>query len=227
MPNSETHTPSDPTPSGDAARSVAAAPTGQRGKGQNFPVPPPISLEKTLSASQWGMVSFLVSEVAFFGTLIAAYVAFIGKSATGPTPAEALHLPLVIGTTVCLLSSSLVIHLAHRALKDGERRRFCACWAGTIVLGIAFLAGTAYEWHELITREHLTISRNLFGTTFYTLIGFHGLHVTAGLITMLVVLSLALGRKISEQNSGGVELVSWYWHFVDGVWIVVFLVVYV
>jgi cytochrome c oxidase subunit 3/cytochrome o ubiquinol oxidase subunit 3 len=221
MPDSEVPRPRDVKPNGDAA------PTGPSGTGQNFPVPPAVSPEKTLSASQWGMVGFLVSEVAFFGTLIATYVAFIGKSKTGPTPAEALHLPLAIGTTFCLVSSSVVIHWAQRALEHGNQRRFCVCWAGTIALGIAFLAGTGYEWHELIEREHLTISRNLFGTTFYTLVGFHGLHVTAGVITMLVVLCLALGRKITEQNRSGVELVSWYWHFVDGVWIVVFLVVYV
>jgi cytochrome c oxidase subunit III len=190
-------------------------------------MPPDVSPEKNLSASQWGMASFLVSEVAFFSTLIAAYVAFMGKSTSGPTPAESLHLPLVIGTTICLLSSSLMIHLAEQALEQGKQERFCAYWGLTILLGIAFLSGTAYEWHELITQDHLTISRNLFGTTFYTLVGFHGLHVTIGVITMLVVLALALGRKITQHNQGGVKLVSWYWHFVDGVWIVVFLVVYV
>ena len=100
-------------------------------------------------------------------------------------------------------------------------------WAATIGLGVLFLAGTGYEWFELITRHKLTISRNLFGTTFYTLVGFHGLHVTAGLTAMLVVL-LGLGPSRGDPSRGrrGVELVSWYWHFVDGVWIVVFSVVY-
>ena len=86
--------------------------------------------------------------------------------------------------------------------------------------------GTAYEWHELIDRHHLTISRNLFGTTYYTLVGFHALHVTVGVIVMLIVLGLALGRQVTSANRAGVELVSWYWHFVDGVWVVVFTVVY-
>ena len=76
--------------------------------------------------------------------------------------------------------------------------------------------GTAYEWHELIARHHLTISRNLFGTTYYTLVGFHGLHVTAGVITMLIMLGLALGHHVTAENRLGVEMVSWYWHFVDG-----------
>lgn len=192
-----------------------------------FPVPPAIAPEQTLSAPQWGMVAFLVSEVAFFSTLIVTYVTFMGKDVVGPTPAEALSLPLVIVTTICLLSSSVTIHLAEQALHRGQQRTFCLLWAATIALGIAFLLGTAYEWHELITKYQLTISRNLFGTTYYTLVGFHGLHVTVGVITMLIVLGLALRREITESHRTGVELVAWYWHFVDAVWIVVFLVVYV
>jgi cytochrome c oxidase subunit 3 len=192
-----------------------------------FPIPPAIAPEQTLSAPQWGMVAFLVSEVAFFSTLIVTYVTFMGKDIVGPTPAEALSLPLVIVTTICLLSSSVTIHLAEQALHRGQQRTFCLLWAATIALGIAFLLGTAYEWRELITKHQLTISRNLFGTTYYTLVGFHGLHVTVGVIAMLIVLGLALRREINETHRTGVELVAWYWHFVDAVWIVVFLVVYV
>ncbi len=192
-----------------------------------FPAPPPIVPERNLSAAQWGMVCFLMSEVAFFSTLLVTYAMFIGQDTVGPTPAKALSLPLVIGTTVCLLSSSLVIHLAEAALRQGQAARFRVLWTATIALGIAFLCGTAYEWHDLIVHKHLTISRNLFGTTYYTLVGFHGLHVTAGVIAMLIVLGLAVGRKESEFNHAPVQLVSWYWHFVDAVWVVVFLVVYV
>jgi cytochrome c oxidase subunit III len=192
-----------------------------------FPIPPAIAPEQTLTAPQWGMVAFLVSEVAFFSTLIVTYVTFMGKDIVGPTPAEALSLPLVIVTTICLLSSSVTVHFAEQALHRGQQRTFCLLWAGTIALGIAFLLGTAYEWRELITEHQLTISRNLFGTTYYTLVGFHGLHVTAGVIIMLIVFGLALRREINESHRTGVELVAWYWHFVDAVWIVVFLVVYV
>ena len=85
-----------------------------------------------------------------------------------------LSLPLVIGTTICLLSSSVTIHLAERRLRSGAQRTFLLWWLATIVLGMLFLAGTAYEWHDLITHDGLTISRNLFGTTYYTLVGFHG-----------------------------------------------------
>lgn len=182
--------------------------------------------EKTLSAAQWGMVAFLVSEVAFFSTLIVAYVTYMGQDQVGPTPAKVLHLPLVIFTTICLLSSSGTIQLAEAALRRGKQAAFCMWWATTIGLGVVFLLGTAYEWREMIEHHHLTISRNLFGTTFYTLVGFHGLHVTGGVIAMLIVLFLGLRREVTNANHTGVELVAWYWHFVDVVWVVVFTVVY-
>jgi len=193
----------------------------------NFPVPPAIVPEQTLSAPEWGMASFLLSEVAFFSTLIVTYVAFMGSDVVGPTPAEALTLPIVIISTLCLLSSSVVIHAAERALDRGEPRIFCLFLAATIALGIAFLTLTGFEWHDLIVNKHLTIGRNLFGTTYYTLVGFHALHVTVGVIVMLIVLGLALGRELTAADRTGVTLVGWYWHFVDAVWVVVFLVVYV
>ncbi len=179
-----------------------------------------------LTPSQWGMLAFLFSEVAFFSTLIVVYISYLHRDRVGPTPAEVLSLPLVIGTTICLLSSSFVIHLAERALDRQRQSTFCLLWFATIVLGLAFLLGTAYEWRELIERHGLTIGRNLFGTTFYTLVGFHGLHVTVGVIVMLVVLGLALRRRVTRDNQIGVQLVSWYWHFVDAVWVAVFTVVY-
>lgn len=179
-----------------------------------------------LTPSQWGMLSFLFSEVAFFSTLIVVYISYLHRDRVGPTPREALSLGLVTGTTICLLSSSVTIHLAGMALERRRQALFCLWWAITIVLGITFLAGTAYEWHDLIEVHGLTIGRNLFGTTFYTLVGFHGLHVTAGVIAMLIVFGLALGRRVTHANQICVELVSWYWHFVDVVWVAVFSVVY-
>ncbi len=189
-------------------------------------VPPPVVPERTLTPGQWGMLSFLVSEVAIFGTLIFTYLYYLGKDTVGPSPAEALTLPLVLGTTTCLLASSVTIHLAERTLERGHQGGFLGWWAATIVLGVLFLVGTGYEWYELIYRHGLTISRNLFGTTFYTLVGLHGLHVTGGVIVLLIVLGLAMARHVTSANRAGVELVSWYWHFVDGVWVVVFTVVY-
>jgi cytochrome c oxidase subunit 3/cytochrome o ubiquinol oxidase subunit 3 len=192
-----------------------------------LPVPPPVVPERTLGAPEWGMASFLLSEVAFFGTLIVTYIAFMGRDIVGPTPAEALSLPIVLVSTLCLLSSSAVIHAAERAIDRGEGAMFCLLWAATIALGITFLMLTGIEWRSLINEHELTISRNLFGTTYYTLVGFHALHVTVGVVALVTVLGLALRRNITSANRRGVTLVGWYWHFVDAVWIVVFLVVYV
>jgi cytochrome c oxidase subunit 3/cytochrome o ubiquinol oxidase subunit 3 len=178
-----------------------------------------------LSPAQWGMLSFLLSEVAFFSTLITVYLTYSKSVDSGPTPAI-LALPLVIGTTICLLSSSATIHMADKAQRGGNVSGFKLWWFLTIALGIVFLAGTAYEWYGLIQKHNLTISRNLFGTTYYTLVGFHALHVTVGVITMLIILGLALREGQRPRPGTDVELVSWYWHFVDGVWIVVFTVVY-
>jgi cytochrome c oxidase subunit 3 len=200
---------------------VAAGPAGR-----TQPSPPPAVHERTLSPSQWGLVSFLVSEVALFTTLIVVYVFYLGKDVVGPTPVEALSLSLVACTTACLLASSGTAHVAERALGRGSRGGFILWWLATILLGAVFLGGTAFEWHELIVRYQLTISRNLFGTTYYTLVGLHALHVTAGVVVMVVVLGLALGRRVTTANRAGVGLVGWYWHFVDGVWVVVFTVVY-
>jgi cytochrome c oxidase subunit III len=197
-------------------------------KAGRFPVAPPVAPEKRLSPGQYGILTFLCSEVAFFSTLIVGYVVFYGRDSQpgglgGPTPADVLSLPLALGTTSCLLASSLTVHLADRALRRNQGSVFRVLWGATIALGIAFLCGTAYEWSGLIGHHRLTISRNLFGTTFFTLVGFHALHVTVGVIVMLIVLALALRRQLKTAS---VELVSWYWHFVDVVWIVVFTVVY-
>jgi cytochrome c oxidase subunit III len=208
--------------------SAAATTPAGPATGQAFPVPPAIVpgvAWRTLSPGQWGLLSFLLSEVAFFSTLIVTYLFYLGKDVVGPRPADVLSLRLVLCTTACLLASSLTIHLAERALGRGKRGGFLLLWAATIALGVLFLLGTAYEWYGLIGHG-LTIGRNLFGSTYYTLVGAHALHVTGGVTIMLVVLGLALGRQVTTANRAGVGLVAWYWHFVDVVWLVVFTVVY-
>jgi cytochrome c oxidase subunit III len=174
-----------------------------------------------------GMLAFLFSEVAFFSTLITTYVVFLKQTKEStPSPAEVFHLPLVLTGTACLLSSSVTIHFAEKCLRRGNRSGFLLWWGLTIVLGATFLACTGKEWHELICTYGLTISRNLFGSTYFTLVGFHALHVTIGLILLSSVFGLAWRGAITEKNSTGAEIISWYWHFVDGVWIVVFTLVY-
>lgn len=188
--------------------------------------PTVIQSEHALTARQCGMLSFLLSEVAIFSTLIVTYLFYLGKDTFGPTPAEALSLSLVLCTTACLLASSATIHKAESVLEHGTQQSFLIWWLATILLGILFLIGTAYEWHGLIARHNLTISRNLFGTTYYALVGLHAVHVTAGVVVMLIVFGLAASRHVTSANRSGLQLVGWYWHFVDAVWLVVFTVVY-
>ncbi len=184
------------------------------------------------SASRWlpeqaGMLAFLLSEVAFFSTLITTYIVFLRETKDSvPSPAQVFHLPLVLVGTACLFTSSATVHFAERAAHGGRRGAFLGFWGLTILLGATFLACTAKEWSELIGRYGLTISRNLFGSSYFTLVGFHAAHVTVGLIVLSIVFVLAWRRKITADNPVGVQVVSWYWHFVDGVWVVVFSLVY-
>ena len=175
-----------------------------------------------------GMVCFLISEAAFFSTLIMMYVVYLKQTVSGePNPARVFRLPEVVLGTACLLSSSVTVHLATRSLRRGSPGGFRLWWGLTILLGALFLLGTAREWADLIGNWGLTLSRNLFGTTYFTLVGFHAAHVTAGQLALGSVLGLALRRQITPQHQTGAEVISWYWHFVDGVWVVVFTVVYI
>jgi cytochrome c oxidase subunit III len=181
----------------------------------------------TLTPNQAGMLAFLVTEVAFFSTLIMTYVFFLRQvTSSVPGPAEVFDLKLALIATACLLSSSVAIHLAEKALHAGNQKGFLDLWAVTIALGIAFLVCTAIEWHSLIVNHGLTISTNMFGTTYFTLVGFHALHVTIGVLVLSIVLGLGLRGHITARNVMAPQLTSWYWHFVDGVWIVVFTLVY-
>jgi len=171
------------------------------------------------------MACLIIAESAIFTIFVVAYLFYIGKSLTGPTPREVLEPPIFF--TICLLSSSLTIHLASKFLEHGRRGAFLGLWFLTIALGGLFLFGTGQEWHRLIYEHGLTISTNLFGTTYYSLVGLHATHVTAGLIMLSIVLLLGLAGRIGPEQSARVDVLSMYWHFVDAVWVVVFTVVYV
>jgi cytochrome c oxidase subunit III len=171
------------------------------------------------------MACLVVAESAIFTIFVVAYLFYLGKSITGPTPREVLETPIFY--TICLLSSSLTIHLAAKCLARGITFAFLGFWVLTIALGGLFLYGTAQEWHRLIYERGLTISTNLFGTTYYSLVGLHAFHVTAGLIMLLVVAIFGFIGRMGVSQSGRVEVLSMYWHFVDAVWVVVFTVVYV
>src|SRR5260370_9262812 len=131
------------------------------------------------------------------------------------------------GRSVCLLSSSLTVHFAGQLLERGRRSAFLVLWVLTIVLGALFLYGTGQEWYRLIYEHGLTISTNVFGTTYYSLVGLHAFHVTAGLIMLSIVLFLGLAGRVGPEQSARVDVLSVYCHFVDAVWVVVFTVVYV
>jgi cytochrome c oxidase subunit 3/cytochrome o ubiquinol oxidase subunit 3 len=171
------------------------------------------------------MACLIIAESAIFTIFVVAYLFYLGKSLTGPTPSEVLETPLFY--TICLLSSSLTIHFASRFLERGKRGTFLALWFLTIVLGGLFLFGTGQEWHRLIYERGLTISTNLFGTTYYSLVGLHATHVTVGLLMLGIVLLFGLAGRVGQEHSARVDVLSMYWHFVDAVWVVVFTVVYV
>jgi cytochrome c oxidase subunit 3 len=172
-----------------------------------------------------GMFCLIIAESAMFTIFVVAYLYYLGKSLGGPTPKEVLDPPIFY--TVCLLSSSITIHFATRLLERGAKTGFLALWLLTIILGGLFLFGTAHEWHNLIYNHGLTISTNLFGTTYYSLVGLHAFHVTVGLLALSLVFLLGLAGKVPAYQGDRVEVLSLYWHFVDAVWVVVFTVVYI
>jgi cytochrome c oxidase subunit 3 len=172
-----------------------------------------------------GMAGLIIAESAIFTIFVVAYLFYLGKSLTGPTPGEVLETPIFY--TVCLLSSSITVHLATKFLERGEQVVFSGLWSLTLLLGGVFLFGTAREWHRLIYEHGLTISTNLFGTTYYSLVGLHAFHVTAGLLMLLTVLIFSAAGRLGKDNSGRVGVLAMYWHFVDAVWVVVFTVVYI
>jgi len=172
-----------------------------------------------------GMMSFIIAESAIFTIFVVAYLFYLGKSLTRPTPGDVLETPIFY--TICLLSSSVTIHLAVKRLARGRSLSFLLLWLLTIVLGGLFMYGTAQEWHRLIYEHGLTISTSLFGTTYYSLVGLHAFHVTVGLVMLAIVLLLGLTGRVRVAQSARVDVLSMYWHFVDVVWVVVFTVVYV
>lgn len=171
-----------------------------------------------------GMFGLIAAEAAIFTIFVVAYLFYVGKNLTGPMPKDVLSVPVFY--TICLLSSSLTIHLAAKFLRRGNVQRFGILWLATLALGASFLYGTATEWHRLIYNEGLTISTNLFGTTYYSLVGLHGFHVVVGLVSLSIVMVLTLAGNVRSEHAERIDVLSLYWHFVDAVWVVVFTVVY-
>ena len=168
---------------------------------------------------------FLGSECFLFGTLIATYMAYKGRSVVGPHPHEILNLPITTLSTFDLLMSSLLMVLALAAVRRGDRFQSRLWLAGTAFFGLIFLGFQAYEFTSFV-HEGLTLQTNLFGSTFFVLTGFHGGHVTLGVIWLLTLLGLDLRGRLGTPDAVKVEVAGLYWHFVDVVWIVIFTLVY-
>ncbi|MDQ1470559.1 MAG: cytochrome c oxidase subunit [Bryobacterales bacterium] len=190
-------------------------------------------LDATTAATEWkppdrgtvGIASFIVAETALFAIFVAAYLFYLGKSLNGPYPRDVLTVPVT--ATICLLSSSGTIVMAERALQRHQTGPFRLWWMLTTALAAIFLVMTGMEWWKLIRHDHLTVSTNCFGSTYYGLVGLHASHVIVGLFFLTLVLLVSFrGFPITTQERR-IKLLSWYWHFVDAVWVVVFTVVYV
>lgn len=189
-----------------------------------IPISPGVDTWTLPSRGRVGMLSLIIGESAIFTIFVVAYVYYIGKSLSGPTPAI-LEVPWF--NSIALLSSSVTIWLAEREIERGRMRSFIALWGLTMLLGVIFIAGTGVEWHKLIYVDGLTIHTNLFGTTFYSLVGLHATHVVVGLLMLGFVLLFSLMGRVNQSHSERVQVLALYWHFVDAVWIVVFSVVYI
>ena len=179
-----------------------------------------------IEKNKLAMGLFIASEAIFFALLILAYVYFERSAAGGPSASNSLHPSRTAAYTVALLGSSFTLWRAERSRGRGSQRGLFGWLLATIGLGAVFLFGQGREYAQLL-REHVTISSNLFGTTFFTLTGFHGLHVLIGLVALAILLGLALAGDFKDPEAPGVGAVGLYWHFVDAVWIVIFTVVYV
>ena len=178
-----------------------------------------------LSNAKLAMWAFLGSECLLFGALISTYVLYRGRSVSGPTPEDVYDIPFTSVSSFVLLMSSLTMVLALAAIQRGDHPRLRTWLMATALLGMAFIAGQVYEFTTFI-HEGLTLKTNLFGTSFFVLTGFHGAHVSVGILMLLSLFGMSLDGRLPTERSEAVELVGLYWHFVDIVWIVIFTVVY-
>jgi heme/copper-type cytochrome/quinol oxidase subunit 3 len=207
-------TPTPAVPAGGAARHVPHGPDDHVGHGA-----------VGLTNVKLGMWLFLASDCLFFGAFISTYLLYRGRPQEGPTPRELFNIPFTSATSFILLMSSLAMVLALAAIQRGDHRRFRLWLLATALFGATFIAGQVFEFTEFY-REGLHLDTNLFGSSFYVLTGFHGAHVTIGIIWLLSLWGLSMQGRINPERSEAVEVAGLYWHFVDVVWIVIFTVIY-
>jgi cytochrome c oxidase subunit III len=180
---------------------------------------------KLPSPRKLGIISLIVAESALFTIFVVAYLFYINKSLSGPLPKDVLEFPLL--GSIALFSSSATIFIAEKFLHAGKRAGFLLWWGLTIALGVYFLYFTGMEWRHLIVEKDLSIATNVFGTTFYSLVGLHAFHVIVGVLLLTGVWVSSLRNALHKDHTEHVEAISYYWHFVDCIWIVVLTVVYI
>ena len=169
--------------------------------------------------------TFLASECMFFGTLIATYMVYHGRSLEGPFPYEVFNIPYTSISAFVLLMSSLTMVLALAALRRGDMWGTRVWILATALLGMVFLGGQVFEF-TVFFREGVSLQGNLFGASFFALTGFHGAHVAIGVLILLTMFAMTLRGRLTPANSLNLELAGLYWHLVDVVWIIIFTVVY-
>jgi heme/copper-type cytochrome/quinol oxidase subunit 3 len=190
------------------------------GRGQDHP-----ETTTGLPHTKLAMWLFLASECLLFGALISTYVLYRGRSTVGPFPHDVFDIPYTSVSSFVLLASSLTMVLALAAAQRGDVGQTRLWLLSTAMLGMTFVGGQVYEF-TVFYHEGLKLSTNLFGTTFYVLTGFHGVHVTVGVLMLLSLVGMSFARRLPNDPSFPIEMVGLYWHFVDIVWIVIFTVVY-
>jgi cytochrome c oxidase subunit 3/cytochrome o ubiquinol oxidase subunit 3 len=169
---------------------------------------------------------FLSSDCLFFGAFISAYLLYRGRPGqTGPSPSDLFDIPFTSATSFILLMSSLTMVLALAAIQRGDHRRVRIWLLATALLGATFIGGQVFEFTEF-TREGLSVDTSVFGSTFFLLTGFHGAHVTIGIVWLLSLWGLSNAGRLEQGDAERVEVAGLYWHFVDVVWIVIFTVIY-
>ncbi|MCZ7534510.1 MAG: heme-copper oxidase subunit III [Acidimicrobiia bacterium] len=172
-----------------------------------------------------GIWVFLSSEALFFGAFISTYLLYRGRDTVGPLPDDVFDIPFTSVTSFILLMSSMTMVLALGAIQRGDDRRFRIWIGATALFGLTFIAGQVYEFTSFY-REGLSLGSNLFSSSFYTLTGIHGAHVTIGIVWLLTLAGRSAQGRLSQEQSESVEVAGLYWHFVDVVWIVLFTVIY-
>jgi heme/copper-type cytochrome/quinol oxidase subunit 3 len=178
-----------------------------------------------LPHTKLAMWLFLGSECLLFGALISTYVLYRGRSSVPPFPHDVFDIPYTSVSSFVLLASSLTMVLALAAAQRGDVGQTRLWLLSTAMLGMTFVGGQVYEF-TVFYHEGLSLQKNLFGTTFFVLTGFHGAHVTVGILMLLSLVGMSFLRRLPSDPSFPIEMVGLYWHFVDIVWIVIFTVVY-